>query len=1065
MNDKNRLYGTDDLSKDSKDAAKRMSYYGFANFSGAFKSAVNDGSLAGPVPSLQPATHPAIGDPLNDSYGTVGNATVVIPLDVYGSNYSVLTIDGDVIFRFVGIPRGRHLPFTLDVTVAKPTGTPPTITFDSRTTNPPAVPTLVDGQRLILRFVGANDSPDVADAPVYTYVGGTLVQGTGSGGGLPPQDAATVSHVLVSGGTLPAYWGTLMNAAGKIDVTTQVAGGATDAGKYLQATASGAAWAAIGGVLPPRPASTQGHALISQGPSNDPIWAQLGNISGRINAPTQISGGTSIAGMYLTATAAATEWVTLTALATNLSNLAANAIPPVDLDLNDHSLRGVHDVDFDDAASAVHGLKTLNLYDRGAVLESYANGITYSVEAGTLSHHLFQSGTVTLFDVGTTTINAHEPIQPNAAGTLDLGTLARYWADVSASGFHYRGVFNPPSNSDMWGGRLANDVLAQEVPTGGSYEWRVSGVRRARLSSSATQGRFAADVLEADDHLQLSPQSTTPSTAGVVASVSGEIYAYSGSTLVRLSNLRGLVPLSSAQSALKVLASGNGGATANHWASLSGIDGQINTSQVRSVSADAGKSLVAAGTSAAWGYPLPAFPAGVGGLALVSSGAASTNTHAYQWGQLSAISGRISAPTQISGGTSIAGRLLRATTSGTEWVALVPSSGSSTQGHVLVSGNGSSTSNFWGALANISGKVNAATQISGSSSSATLYLRSVSGAVSWAAGSGGLPAQSSGTANQALLSGGTANAFWSSIGNIAGELAPSKIAASSGDNNKFLRVVSGTAAWVAGGTAVLAKLNDIGDVSTPTPLLLGVLQWSGSAWVGATISDGNVSSAGISAAKITSGTLGTSRIPNLSATKITSGTLGTSRIPNLSATKITSGTLGTSRIPNLSANKITSGRFSTSRLPILSSGRVLVTSPNGFITTSSNVTSAELSNALSDYPTSGDSVDDRLDDLEANEINPGAVASSLIPSGNKLQSLGTSMHQWNNCYVDDLFVNDDAKVGGDLAIAGKVGFYGIAVKARRNVRPALSASPSALTVNSLLGVLTDMGLITNNNSG
>ena len=1088
MNDKNRLYTRDDLSKDAKDITKRVGYYSFANFSGASKTSINDSSLVGAVPSLQPSTQPNIGDPINDSYGTVGNATVVIPLDVYGSNYSVLTIDGDIIFRVLGLPRGRHLPFTLDITVDKPTGTPPTITFDSRTTNPPVVPTLVDGQRLILRFVGANDSPDVADAPTYTYVGGTIAQG-GGGGGLPPHDMATLSHILVSGGTLPAYWGTLASAAGKIDVTTQVAGGATDAGKYLQATVTGAVWAAIGGVLPPRPTSTQNHALISQGPSDDPIWAQLSNIAGRINAPTQISGGTTVAGRYLVATATATEWIALTALATNLSNLAANAIPPVDLDLNDHTLRGVLDVDFDDPASQITGLKTLNFYNGGAVLESYGNGLTYTVSAG-LYHHLFQIGTATVFDMGSTAINVHEPMQPNAGGTLDLGTLAQYWADVSASGFHYRGVFNPPSNSDMWVGRLANNVLVQEVPTGGSYEWRVDDVRRGRLSSSATQGRFAVDVLEADDHLQLSPQSVQPAASGVMASVAGEIYAFSGSTLVKLSNLQGLVPASSSATVLKVLASGNG-TTANHWASLSGIDGQINTSQVRSLIADTGSSLIATGTGAEWDYPLPAFPSGVAGLVLVSNGASSANTHAYNWGTLSSITGRINAVSQISGGSSITGRVLRATSSATEWVALIPTSSSSSASHVLVSGNGSSTLNYWGALANISGKIGVTTQITGSSSSAARYLRSVSGTVSWAAGSGGIPAQSSGTLNQALLSGGTGNAFWASIANIAGELPTSKIAAATADNNKFLRVISGTATWVAASTVTIASLNDIGNVSTPTPLLLGVLQWSGSAWVGATIADGNVSSAGIS------------------ATKITSGTLSADRIPNLSASKITSGTLSADRIPNLSATKITSGRLTTSRLPLLTSGRVMITSSSGSITISSNVRSLELSNALSDYPTSGGSVDDRLDDLEDNEINPGAIASSLIPADNRVQDLGTSTKQWDSCYVDDITVYDDITVGGllrpdsnkgadigtsslrwddcyvdrldadsdsriraDLEIDGdlnhdgsRVGFYGFAPLQRQNVRPATSSTQGWTRLNSLLGVLAGMGLIDNNPVG
>lgn len=85
------------------------------------------------------------------------------------------------------------------------------------------------------------------------------------------------------------------------------------------------------------------------------------------------------------------------------------------------------------------------------------------------------------------------------------------------------------------------------------------------------------------------------------------------------------------------------------------------------------------------------------------------------------------------------------------------------------------------------------------------------------------------------------------------------------------------------------------------------------------ISSGTLSSSRIpnlAASKITSGRFSSSAlIPNLPASKITSGTFRSSRIPNLSASKINSGTLASSRIPSLPTSKITSGRFSSSRLP------------------------------------------------------------------------------------------------------------------------------------------------------
>ena len=55
----------------------------------------------------------------------------------------------------------------------------------------------------------------------------------------------------------------------------------------------------------------------------------------------------------------------------------------------------------------------------------------------------------------------------------------------------------------------------------------------------------------------------------------------------------------------------------------------------------------------------------------------------------------------------------------------------------------------------------------------------------------------------------------------------------------------------------------------------------------------------------------------ISANKITSGTLGTGRIPNLAASKITSGALADARIPSLNASKVTAGTFPLARIPIV----------------------------------------------------------------------------------------------------------------------------------------------------
>jgi len=78
----------------------------------------------------------------------------------------------------------------------------------------------------------------------------------------------------------------------------------------------------------------------------------------------------------------------------------------------------------------------------------------------------------------------------------------------------------------------------------------------------------------------------------------------------------------------------------------------------------------------------------------------------------------------------------------------------------------------------------------------------------------------------------------------------------------------------------------------------------------------------IEASKVTLGTFGVDRIPELSADKITSDTLADARIPDLNASKITAGTLDTARIPSLAASKITSGTFDSARIPNLSGAKI-----------------------------------------------------------------------------------------------------------------------------------------------
>jgi len=95
-------------------------------------------------------------------------------LDIYGSSYNILIINGDVTFTFDKIPEGRHIEFTIDFVIN--TGTPPTILFPSTLLNPPTLPTLSNGTRVVLNFIGVIDETSTR----FTFVGGTVASGGGA---------------------------------------------------------------------------------------------------------------------------------------------------------------------------------------------------------------------------------------------------------------------------------------------------------------------------------------------------------------------------------------------------------------------------------------------------------------------------------------------------------------------------------------------------------------------------------------------------------------------------------------------------------------------------------------------------------------------------------------------------------------------------------------------------------------------------------------------------------------------------------------------------------------------
>lgn len=127
-----------------------------------------------------------------------------------------MIITDDVTFAFDKIPQGRHLSFSIDFVID--TATPPTITLDSRVINTPTLPTMTNGLRVVLNFIGVVD--DVSTR--FIYIGGTV--GTGSGGITfpitPPVDVrgnvSTTQNIDLS---LTTAHSTTMTLTGNITIT------------------------------------------------------------------------------------------------------------------------------------------------------------------------------------------------------------------------------------------------------------------------------------------------------------------------------------------------------------------------------------------------------------------------------------------------------------------------------------------------------------------------------------------------------------------------------------------------------------------------------------------------------------------------------------------------------------------------------------------------------------------------------------------------------------------------------------------------------------------------------
>ena len=88
----------------------------------------------------------------------------------------------------------------------------------------------------------------------------------------------------------------------------------------------------------------------------------------------------------------------------------------------------------------------------------------------------------------------------------------------------------------------------------------------------------------------------------------------------------------------------------------------------------------------------------------------------------------------------------------------------------------------------------------------------------------------------------------------------------------------------------------------------------------------------------------------------------------------------------------------------LTADRILISNGSGDLVVSP-ITSGELANALTGYP-AGDSVDTRLDALEASVFDPLNIDSDLIPTPTNLRNIGSSVAFWTTLFVNRVRFGD-----------------------------------------------------------
>lgn len=196
VDEKNHLFSELDATRDRKTINKKKEQQQFSRFSIALATSVTNANIQAVSPALQPNSQVQIGDPYDDTKGSV-STDQVIDFSTYGSQYTFYEVTADVAFTFEGLPTGRNYQFVVDILVDNAAGV--NITFPT-VINPPTIAGN-DGDRIILKFVCVlRSDPEGINPPVETC---TFLSGTEGGGGTTcPVICDEVNLGDVSGGVV-----------------------------------------------------------------------------------------------------------------------------------------------------------------------------------------------------------------------------------------------------------------------------------------------------------------------------------------------------------------------------------------------------------------------------------------------------------------------------------------------------------------------------------------------------------------------------------------------------------------------------------------------------------------------------------------------------------------------------------------------------------------------------------------------------------------------------------------------------------------------------------------------